>query len=80
MNERYLKYESKINTRYLKDTILNASYMCDRKNSAYKPVLSNDELAKIEAEVLLFKESICEVNFYSIHYHNIYLDKYIVFL
>ena len=44
MNERYLKYESKIDTRYLKDTILSTSYLCDRKNSAYKPILTNDEL------------------------------------
>ena len=43
-------------------------------------LLSNDELTKIEAEVLFLKESICEVNFYSIHYHNICLDKYMVLL
>ena len=44
MNERYLKYESKIDTRYLKDTILNMSYLYDRKHTMYKPILTNDEL------------------------------------
>lgn len=44
MNERYLKYESKIDARYLKDTILNTSYLCDRKNTTYKPTLTNNEI------------------------------------
>lgn len=47
MNERYLKYKSKIDARYLKDTILNISYLCDRKNTTYKPTLTNDELDSI---------------------------------
>ena len=63
MNERYLKYESKINTRYLKDTILNASYMCDRKNPAYKPILSNDELENLlsnQSQIQANKQKIFE--------------------
>jgi len=44
MNERYLKYESKIDVRYLKDTILNTSYLYDKKSTTYKPILTNNEL------------------------------------
>ena len=54
MNERYLKYREKINTRYLVDTILNASYLCDKTNSLFKPELSEDELNSL----LITKETI----------------------
>lgn len=75
MNERYLKYESKIDTRYLKNTILNVSYLCDRKYTMYKPILTNNEL-----DNLLSNQSRIQANkqkiFDNLVWYAVYITQY----